>query len=563
MSRFQRARAIAAGLAACTLVAGASFFGTDAGLSTVRPNVLLTAANDFSITGTVTAWPGCPVSPAALLYPGTERCLTYTVHNPLHAAISVVSLSTAIDTTVTTAVPADCPLDLSQAALSGSLAVPVLTVPPLSSLTVTAPIMLTDTGTDQQDCKNFTFALKYSGSADYTEVYGTGTVVTSSQNPSVVGQSVTYTATVTATPTGSQDAVPSAPTGTVTFKDGTTAICSNVPLTAQPDLTATAPCATPTYFAAATHPITAIYSNTDGNFSGTTSVVFNQVVNPSPTTTALTSAPIPSTFGQAVTLTGTVTATSGPIPTGTVNFYLGTSPTGTLLGSGTLNGLGKATFLTTALPGGPDPLYAVYAGSTNDTTSTSAGMTQNVNFTAACINTTINGGYTVASGKAICFTNTARVNGGITVQPGGAVSIVGTTINGGITATGATAIRVCGATTANGGITATGSTGFVMIGDGGDDLAPACGGNTINGGVSITNGTGGFEVAGNHVNGTLTFSGNTGARPLAEDVAPEVEGNTITGTLSCATTNSPALVNGGQHNTVTGTKTGQCAAVSF
>ena len=66
----------------------------------------------------------------------------------------------------------------------------------------------------------------YSGTAHYTEVYGTSTGVVSSQNPSTTGQSVTYTATVTASATSSQDPVPSSPTGTVTFKDSGTTICN-------------------------------------------------------------------------------------------------------------------------------------------------------------------------------------------------------------------------------------------------------------------------------------------------------------------------------------------------
>jgi hypothetical protein len=79
----------------------------------------------------------------------------------------------------------------------------------------------------------------------------------------------------------------------------------------------------------------------------------------------------------------------------------------------------------------------------------------------------------------------------------------------------------------------------------------------------LSNNTGGFEFAANHVSGTVTFSGNTGAGPTVEDAAPEVEGNTIVGALSCASSNNPALTNGGQRNTVTGVKSGQCSGVGF
>jgi hypothetical protein len=76
-----------------------------------------------------------------------------------------------------------------------------------------------------------------------------------------------------------------------------------------------------------------------------------------PTSTAVASSLNPSTFGQGVTLTVTVTSTGGT-PTGTVAFKDGTAT----LGSGTLSS-GKATFKTTALAVGAHSITAVYAGS--------------------------------------------------------------------------------------------------------------------------------------------------------------------------------------------------------
>src|SRR5262249_61632998 len=71
--------------------------------------------------------------------------------------------------------------------------------------------------------------------------------------------------------------------------------------------------------------------------------------------TALTSAPSPSVFGQATTLTATVTAPGSGTPTGTVAFFDGA----TLLGTGTLTG-GTATFTTTALSTGAHTLTASF-----------------------------------------------------------------------------------------------------------------------------------------------------------------------------------------------------------
>ena len=93
----------------------------------------------------------------------------------------------------------------------------------------------------------------------------TNTTVTPSTNPSVFGQSVTFTATVT------PDS-PVAPTGTVTFKNGTTTICNAVALTSDE-----ATCAIST-LAAGTHSITAVYSG-DTNFVGSTSAAVSQTVS--------------------------------------------------------------------------------------------------------------------------------------------------------------------------------------------------------------------------------------------------------------------------------------------
>ena len=98
------------------------------------------------------------------------------------------------------------------------------------------------------------------------------------------------------------------------------------------------------------------------------------VASQTATTTALTSTPNPSTVGEKVTFTATVKATSGPTPTGTVNFYHLT----TLLAPGTLSG-GVATFTTSTLPQATSHIHAVYVGSSTDETSTSATIAEVVN----------------------------------------------------------------------------------------------------------------------------------------------------------------------------------------
>ena len=92
--------------------------------------------------------------------------------------------------------------------------------------------------------------------------YPSSTAVVSSLNPSIVGQVVTFTATVT---TGGS------PTGTVTFKAGTTTL-GTVALTGNTASLSTSA------LTAGTHSITAVYSG-DGTFAGSTSPALKQVVN--------------------------------------------------------------------------------------------------------------------------------------------------------------------------------------------------------------------------------------------------------------------------------------------
>ena len=338
---------------------------------------LTSSSSSFTITSSTYTTPSgaypatsCSGTPA-LLSPNVTRCVVFRVHDNLKAAISVQSITTTLDTTNYPAPPADCSgTNLVLPSFSGSFNVTGggdATSPGM-------PIELKDNGAPQTDCQNLTYHFNYTGSANYTEDYGTSTGVVSNHNPSTIGQSVTYTATVTASATASQDPVPASPTGTVTFKDNGSTICNAVPVTSTGTTTTTATC-TVTYATTvgSPHPITASYVNTDGNFTGSTSGTLSQVVTSSTlgTSTALTSSPDPSGQGQGVTLTATVTKSSGTgTPTGTVTFHLG-SPTGTVVGTGTLNASGLASTAVSSLAAGTDNLYAIYSGDAHFSGSTS------------------------------------------------------------------------------------------------------------------------------------------------------------------------------------------------
>jgi len=98
-----------------------------------------------------------------------------------------------------------------------------------------------------------------------------------------------------------------------------------------------------------------------------------------PTSTSIVSLSNPAVFGQPVTLTATVspTASAATAPTGTVNFFDGTS----LLGAAALTGGNPdtASFKTATLAVGSHSLSAVYQGDTNFTVSTSDTLSQTVN----------------------------------------------------------------------------------------------------------------------------------------------------------------------------------------
>ena len=118
-----------------------------------------------------------------------------------------------------------------------------------------------------------------------------------------------------------------------------------------------------------------MYSGT-GNFDSSTDRSQVLKVNSTATTTAVTSSAASSVVGQAVTFTAIVTASSPGLgtPTGTVAFKDGT----TTLATETLTG-GATTFTTSGLALGTHSITAVYGGSTNFVTSTSAALSQIVN----------------------------------------------------------------------------------------------------------------------------------------------------------------------------------------
>lgn len=225
----------------------------------------------------------------------------------------------------------------------------------------------------------------------------TATTVASSVNPSVHGAAVTFTAVVTATGT-------TVPTGTVAFYDGGVQFGTGT-LKAAGTASAVATFQTAS-LAAGTHSITAAYAG-DGDDFASTSAALSDTVNIASTTTMVTASANPAIAGKALTLTATVT-TNGGTAAGTVNFYNGT----TLLGTGTLNGVGAATFSSATLPAGAYSITAVYVGDSNDTGSTSAGLALTIVQATTSVKL-VTSSPTVQVTHTVSFTATVSGNGGI------------------------------------------------------------------------------------------------------------------------------------------------------
>ncbi|MDO7845075.1 Ig-like domain repeat protein [Hymenobacter sp. M29] len=221
----------------------------------------------------------------------------------------------------------------------------------------------------------------------------TSTTLTSSANPSVFGQSVTFTATVTNT-NGS-----ATPTGTVTFKDGATTIGTG---TLNGSGVATFSTST---LSVATHTISAVYGAATG-FSASTSGNLSQVVNAAGTTTTLTSSANPSVFGQGIYLNASVStvAPGSGIATGTVTFKEGA----TTLGTVAVAASGNASLLISTLSVGSHAIVATYAATTNYGASTSNTLTQVVN--NAATSTTLSSSANPSTfGQSVTFTATVAV----------------------------------------------------------------------------------------------------------------------------------------------------------
>jgi CSLREA domain-containing protein len=199
-----------------------------------------------------------------------------------------------------------------------------------------------------------------------SELPTTTTTVSSSANPSTAGQSVTFTAVVTAS------GYSGTPTGAVTFTiDGQAQTPVALAVVGGVDEAQF----TTSTLAAGSHSVSAAYSG-DANVAPSDGSLPTQTVDassPMPTTTMVMSSADPSTAGQPVTFTAVVSPGSSPgMPTGTVTFTIdGTAQTPVPLQM--VDGSDQATLTISTLTAGAHTIGATYNG---DATFAASGLQQ-------------------------------------------------------------------------------------------------------------------------------------------------------------------------------------------
>jgi len=192
------------------------------------------------------------------------------------------------------------------------------------------------------------------------------TRLTSSLNPSIYGQAVTWTATVT---TSSSSVTP---TGNVVFRwsrDGRNFAIGTAPLNASGVAVLTRSNLDADPFGSP-YPLVAVYSGDAVNLGSSSDVLLQNVLQAKSVAT-ITSSMNPSSQSQPVTFTAKITSPTVKA-TGPVTFSAGS----TVLGTAQLSG-GTAKFTTSALPAGATRVTVTYYGDSNIAKS-SASLIQTV-----------------------------------------------------------------------------------------------------------------------------------------------------------------------------------------
>jgi hypothetical protein len=141
-----------------------------------------------------------------------------------------------------------------------------------------------------------------------------------------------------------------------------------------------------------------------------------QVISVQPTQATLTSNVNPVAAGAAVTFTAVIANSLSVAATGPVNFLDGT----TVIGSGTLNGSGVATYATSTLTTGVHSITASYDGDSQNNAATSPALSETVQqATTTTLTSSLNPAVAAAS---VTFTATVTGPSGSATKPGGTVT---------------------------------------------------------------------------------------------------------------------------------------------
>jgi hypothetical protein len=243
----------------------------------------------------------------------------------------------------------------------------------------------------------------------------TASTPTSTPNPSVSGQSVSFSSTVSVTAPGA-----GTPTGTITFKEGATTICTGTVAAG------TASCSSSTLTVGA-HPVTATYDGDTNFLASSASAALTHNVNKANSAAVLVTSGTPSAFSSAVTFTVTFSASAPGVgtPTGTTSFL----DNGVLIGACTnvaiSAGVASCTLSgASALSTGTHPISATYGGdlSFNGVTSNIVSQAVTALATATALVSNLNPSL---SGNSVTFT--ATVTSSTTVNAGNVQFLDGAT----------------------------------------------------------------------------------------------------------------------------------------
>ncbi len=350
---------------------------------------------------TYTSTAGSPHSITAVYVPGSDP--NYTAGAPSSAIR--VTVGTALPTELVSTTPASPTLG-QQVTYTATVTGPpgavtpsgtvtwTLTGPVTSCASTTGPTGSSNVATytcviTASKAGNYSATAGYPGDSNYGSNSGSDSFTVSkvaastslgaSTTSPTLGQLVTYTATVSGPPGGAT------PTGTVTFKDGSSTItCAGGSQTLSGSAnTATATCQmTYTSMTGNPHSITAVYvPGPDPNYTaGTVSNTVTVTVGKATPATSLKLSASSGTYGneQKITFTATLTppASGLPTPTGTITVMTGSTTLCTITLPAT-----TCTTTATKLPASANPylLLAFYGGDGNFTSSTSSSVPLTVN----------------------------------------------------------------------------------------------------------------------------------------------------------------------------------------